>query len=319
MDKMIPVLIQTAGLFLLILIGYIAKRLRWVTDEFSGGLAGFITNVTLPLLIITSMNKEFTMEALRNSILIIVFGTISYFIAIGLSIIFSKIFKTEEPQKGVYKFLIIFSNTAFMGFPILKAMFGEEGIFYGAIFNILFNVFLWTIGVHIVSAHSDNDDSDADSKGRFKKSLKKLINPGTISVALGLLVFVSPVKIPYLVYNPMRMLGDTTIPLAMVVIGAVLAETKIREMFANTKLYIASFVRLLLLPLILVPFLSLFNLPSIVSVIVVVLSSMPAAANTAILAKIYGSDYKLASQGVFMNTLLNMITIPITLYLTTFI
>jgi len=311
---MSPVLIQTTILFVLILIGYIIKKIKVISDELVQGLSSFIINVTLPMMIIASMNYEFSKEMMINSVLILALGIVSYAIAILLANIFTRIFHVDEPQKGVYKFLLLLSNTGFMGFPVLNALYGSEGIFYGAIFNILFNIVLWTIGIDVVTRYQYEGKKKATHNTKHR--LKKLIvNPGIISVIIGLIVFISPVKLPMLILSPIKLVGDTTTPLAMMVVGALLADVKIGDMFTNYRLYIISAIRLIILPTILVFIFSFFKLPHIVSGIVVVLSGMPSAANVAIFAKNYNSDYKLASQGVFITTMLNMATVPLILYL----
>lgn len=310
-----PVLTQTAILFILILIGFVIKKLNVISDELVKGLSGFTVNVTLPLMIIASMNKEFSMEMLSNSLLILAAGSLGFIVPIILASVFSKLFHIEEPQKGVYKFLIIFSNTAFMGFPIVNAMYGSEGIFYAAIFNILFNVLVWTLGVEIMIKHQLEGKDKASST--ISSTLNKLINPGIFSVIIGFLIFISPIKLPTLIVSPLKLIGDTTTPLAMLLVGALLTEVKLGDMFKNYKLFIVSAIRLVILPIVLVLIFSRFKLPPIVSGIVVILSSMPSAAIATIFAKNYDSDYKLASLGVFITTLLNMFTVPLTLYLIT--
>ncbi|WIV12145.1 AEC family transporter [Proteiniborus sp. MB09-C3] len=139
------VLTQTMILFILILIGFIIKKKNVISDQMIKDLSGLILNVTLPFMMITAMNYSFSLEMLNNSVLTFIYGAISYGIVIIIAIIFNKVFKPDEPQKGVYSFLIVFPNTGFMGFPILKAMFGDIGIFYGAIYNLLFNLLTWTL------------------------------------------------------------------------------------------------------------------------------------------------------------------------------
>lgn len=306
----LPVLNQTIILFIIIFIGFFIKKMKIISNEFTKDISGFITNITLPLLTITSMNYAFSMEMFNNAIKILLFGAFSYVLAILAAAIFNKAVKSQEPQKGVYNFLIVFPNSAFMGFPILKAVFGDVGIFYASIYNILFNVLTWTLGVKFLTAYSVDKQNNGSR-------LKNLINPGIISVIIGLFLFIFSIKLPMLIYNPLKLLGDTTTPLAMFVAGAMLADTKISETIGNAKLYIIAAIRLLLLPILLMLTLSMFNLPDIVVGVLSIITGMPAAVNTAIFARRFESDYRLASQGVFVTTLLNMLTAPLIIYLLT--
>lgn len=306
----LPVFNQTMILFILIFIGFIIKKKNIINDQMTKDLSGLILNVTLPFMMITAMNYSFSLEMFKNSVLTLVFGVISYGIVIIVAVMFNKAFKPSDSQKGVYSFLIVFPNTGFMGFPVLNAMFGDIGIFYGAIYNLLFNLLTWTLGVKYITAH--NTDKDKASSG-----LKNFINPGFISVFIGLLIFISPVKLPNIVYTPLKLIGDTTTPLAMLVAGSMLADIKIAEVLSNKKLYVLAAIRLLLAPISMLIIFSIFNVPDIVRGILVVLSGMPSAVNTAIFATRYNADSKLASQGIFITTLLNILTAPLIIYLLT--
>ncbi len=297
------VLNQIAVLFILIVIGFMLKKLKILDDRFEKGLASLIISVTLPALIITSMNYEFSKELLSNSLMILGYGASTFALMILVSYIFSKIFHLENPQKGVYQFLIVFPNTGFIGFPILNAVFGREAIFYASIFNVIFNILLWTLGVYFVS------------KEKKKINFNMLINPGTVSVLIGFMLFVLSIKLPYIIHSSLQTIGDTTTPLAMIMVGLLLGDARFRVLFTNIKLFIISAIRLIIIPLIVYIILSLFNLPQIVLATVVILSGMPSGANAAIFSRKFDSDYKLASQGIFLTTLLSIVSIPLIIYL----
>ena len=286
------VLNQAAVLFILLIVGFILKKIKIITDEFGKDLSQLILTITLPALIITSMNYEFSKEMFNNSVLILLFGILAYIFMIIVAMIFTKLLHTKEPQKSIYKFIIIFSNTGFMGYPILDSIFGEIGVFYGAIFNLLFNILLWTLGVILVSPVDER-----------KINLKTLINPGVISVVTGFTLFLLSIDIPYVIYQPLKLIGNTTTPLAMMLVGSLLGDAKFREVFSNYRLIIIAGLRLLIIPVALLLILSLFNLPEIVTITLVIVCGMPSAANAAIFARRYDSDYLLASQGVFLTTL----------------
>ncbi|SDY66787.1 hypothetical protein SAMN05660462_00603 [Proteiniborus ethanoligenes] len=306
----LPVLTQTMILFMLILIGFAIKKKNVVTDQMLKDLSGLIMNITLPALIMTSMSYKFSMDMFNNAVMIFGYGAISYAFAIIFAFVFNKIFKTEEPEKGVYSFLIVFPNTAFMGFPILNAIYGETGIFYGAVYNILFNIIMWTLGVKYLTAHSKLKD-------RKESMLKDFLNPGMVSIFIGILFFLAPFEIPEIINSPLKLLGDTTTPLAMLVSGGMLANIKGTEVLKNKKLYIVTVLRLLTMPILMLFLLSMLPMPEIIRGALVVLSGMPSAMNTAIFATKYNSNSKLASQGVFITTLLNMISAPLIIYLLT--
>lgn len=300
------VLNQSIILFLLIMIGFIARKKNIVTDDRIKGFTDFVLKITLPFFIIVSMDNEFSKDKIVFSGMIIFISVFTYLLKVILSKIFVKYTKPIDIQEGVYRFLIIFSNAGFMGYPISYAVYGDDGIFYAAMLNISYNVLVWTLGVKLLSK------DQISNEGSFKKLI---LNPGIFSVFIGLILFVTPLTLPSLLSEPMNMVGSMTTPLAMIVVGGILGGTKIGDSFKNKKLIAASFVRLIVTPLIILFVLLPFNLPKIVLGMTVIVDAMPCAANTAIFARKYNADYSLASQGVFLSTLMNIITTPLILYI----
>lgn len=299
------VLDQSIILFLLIIIGYTTRKRNIVTDELIKGFSEFVLKITMPMFIIISMDKEFSKDKIVFSGLILFISIFTYLFKIFLSKIFINNTDVLDIQKGVYRALIIFSNAGFMGFPIAYAIYGDDGIFYAAMLNIAYNVLIWTYGVKLLNTE------EANLEGGFKKLIS---NPGIFSVIIGLVIFLTPLTLPKLIFEPMNMIASMTTPLAMIVVGGILGGTKMGSAFKNKKLIMASFIRLLFIPLFLLAILLPFNLPKIVLGITVIIDAMPCAANVAIFARKYEADYSLASQGVFLSTLMNVITTPFVLY-----
>lgn len=300
------VLEQSIILFLLIVIGFIARKRNIITDERIKGFSDFVLKITLPLFIIVSMDKDFSKDKIIFSGMILIISIFTYSFKIILSKIFIKYTNVLDIQKGVYRFLIIFSNSGFMGYPISYAIYGDDGIFYAAMLNIAYNAMVWTFGVKLLN-------SDAEGEEGVIKEL--ILNPGIFSVFIGLILFLTPLKLPNIIFEPMKMVGDMTTPMAMIVVGGILGGTKIGSAFKNKKLVLAAFIRLLFIPLFILLVLLPFNLPKIVLGITVIIDAMPCAANTAIFARKYDSDYCLASQGIFLSTLMNIVTTPLILYI----
>lgn len=298
---------QATVLFLLLLVGFIAKKLKIMTDELGKGISNLIIYIMLPALIITAMNYEFSEEMLSMSIKLLTIAPFVHIFMIILAILFTKVFIIEDIKKrGVYQFLIVFGNVGFMGYPIIRSIYGDIGVFYAAIHNIWFNILMWTVGIMLMSS---------DDKG--KMNLKALVNPGIISIAIGFFLFIFSIELPEPISIALSKLGNATTPLSMMVVGSLIADAKIKEIFTNTKLIFVSIIKLVIVPLIVYLVLSRFDLPKMVVGIPVILSGMPSAANAAIYARKYDSDYKLASQGVFLTTLLCLITIPMLMMLLT--
>lgn len=298
------VLIQTVALFILIFIGYILRKTNIIKPSDVKGMSELIVKVTLPLLIINSMAIDFSKDKIIFSVVVFIISSIAFFIKniFGKQIV--KIMRSKGSQSDVYRSMMLFSNSAFMGFPVVNAVYGKEGIFYAAIINVSFTIFIWTLGIDIL-----------DKKNDKKNYIDLIKKPGILSIIIGLFFFFLPITIPTIIEIPLVMIGDMTTPLAMLTIGAMLTESNMFDIFREKRLFVISAIRLVLFPILFMFSLFLLPLPSKIVGILLILESMPVASTVAIFSKQYDSDYKLASQGVFLSTLLNIVTIPIILYL----
>ncbi len=299
---MIIIFEQLLLLFAVIFVGFLTKKFKVINKVGQENISNLIIYITLPALIVTSMQYEFNLERLRlikNTFLI---ALIIYLTMILTSYIGIRFFKLkEETDKNIYQFMIIFANTAFMGYPVIEVVFGSQGIFLAAIYNLVLNIMLWTIGIFII---------DTKNKG-FNFDYKKLFNPGIVSVLLGLILFVLPIELPLLAGEILNLLGGLTTPLALLVIGSSLAEVNVVSVFTNFKLWVIVFLRQILFPLLVLFILIQLEIDYLVIGVNVILTGMPIAAITAIFAQKYKENFILASEGVFLSTLLSFLTIPL--------
>ena len=297
---------QILILFLLLLVGFTIKKLKVVNDHFSNSLSSFIIYVSLPALIINSMDSDFNQEQLSKVLNIFVIGLGVYLLMILISYLVVYFIPATTEEKGVYKFSLIFANVSFVGYPVVNLLFGKEGIFLVTISNLWYKVFVWTLGIIIIGSNA---------KRNKKLSWDKLLNPGMFSVIIGLILFILPIKLPYSITTTLAMLGSTSTPLSMIVVGCILSEVKVSNIFSNWRLWTITLVRLVITPLIVLSVLKVVpNINLIVFNISVILAGMPAAANTAIFAQKFGGDAVLGSEAIFLTTLASLVTIPLLVY-----
>jgi len=293
---------QVLILFLILMVGYIANKLNIIPKSLNKQLSNLIIKVTMPAIILISTQIEFNKENLSNSIWILGMSFVIFVVSVILAQLIFR--NSKDDEKAVLKFATVFSNCGYMGFPILYGLFGDIGIFYGAIFQIPFNIFLWTYGVIIFKKHKD-----------IKKILVDVLNPSMIALVLGFIFLAFKFKIPDPFYSSIEYIGQLTTPLSMLVIGATLGTIQISKVLGDKKVYIISTIRLLIIPLacffIFIP----FKPPSMAITIVVLLFAMPCAAATTIFAQEYNGNAKLASGIVSFSTLISMVTIPLVMML----
>lgn len=293
---------QIIVLFLIMIVGYFAKKRNIINSAVNKGFTELLLNITLPFMIVASFNFKFSRDMLINAKNLFVISIVIYLIFIYIGGILYN--RYDIGTKRVLWFITVFSNCGFMGYPIIESIYGKTGVFYTAIFNIPFNILIWTVGVSIFTGEKD-----------LKAFKKVLINPGIISVAIGLIIFIFSIKLPQPIYKTLDIIGTMTTPISMLLVGAMLADVKIKDVFSGISIYYGVFVRLVLIPLIVLFVLKWIGYNGMFLAIPVLIMAMPAAANTAIFAEKYNGDTSVASRSVFLSTILSGITIPLIMFL----
>lgn len=298
---------QILVLFIVLFTGLIIRKRNIIDDHSNKKISSLVVNVTAPILIIGGMIQQNALNG-REFFGMLAVSVLSYVFLFALTIVIPKVIKVPRKDLGIYKFMIMFSNVGFMGFPVVSAVFGEGAIFYAAIFNLPFSLLVYTLGINFISNSED---------GGQGFDYKKLINPGVISVVIGLVILGFQLNLPTFLTTSIQMIGGLTTPLSMIVIGASLSGVKVKTLFSNSKLYIYSFIKLVMIPLITLVILKWVGIEGMILGVASILAGMPVAANAVILSNEYGGNDTLASEGVFISTMLSIITIPFIAYMIT--
>ena len=247
MDIMV-VINQMIQLFLIIGLGYFMQKKKILNDELNTKLNFIVISITTPALIFSSVCTTSISEK-SMVIYTLAIATAVYVALPVISFVLVKLMRIPMHQKGLYMFMTIFSNTGFMGYPIMKALFGNDAVFYTALFNILFNLEVFTLGVILINYGNDV---------KMKLNPKNLLSPGVVASIIAIFIYFLEIPIPDVIANSCGMVGDMTTPLAMMIIGATLANIKVKELFTELRLYYFTIVKQVILPIAVFPIIAYF-------------------------------------------------------------
>lgn len=301
---------QVIVLFLLIVVGYVIKKLKVISNDMNRDISNLVMNVALPAFIIKAMNFSFAPDVLIKSGKLVVISGCIYFFVIVFSFFTTKIMKVNGQTRDVFQYTIVFSNVGYMGYPVIKALMGDIGVFYAALYNLPFNVLTWTIGVYFLTRNGDNATGDSVNTGG-NLSIKRFVNPGLVAIIIGFGLFLFSIELPYPIYKTLDLMGSLTTPLAMLFIGSILADVKSSEILSEKRVFVVCIIRLLILPALVMLILKFLGFEEHLLSIPVIITAMPAAANAAIMASKFNNDYHLTSKIVFLSTLFSVLTIPL--------
>ena len=282
-------LTQTFIMFILMILGLILSKTGLLTEHGSKDMANILLYAVIPCVIIRSYITDFTMEKLYGLLMLAI--AVSYIIY-GM-------------RKPIDNFGTAFCNAGFIGIPLVTAVFGNEAAFYVASFASILNLLQWTYGIVIITRRKD------------MINIKKVfVNPVTISLVIGLFLFITGIKLPGVINSTMAGVAALNTPAAMIVLGYYLSCVRIRDLLFNPSLYLASFVRLIIIPLL--TLLVLYIIPAghgQIGMITLIAAATPVGTSTAIFAQKFGQDYERAVCMVCLSTLFSIITMPVVMYL----
>lgn len=294
-------------MFIILIIGFLSRKLGFIDDNGSKFLSNFVICVAQPFLIVSSVvGIEFSMDNLKTGTFILILGVAIHIVLAVIA--FAATFKMKDvDERRLTEYSMIFANCGFLGFPILKSMFGDIGLFWGSFYIIVFNMISWTYGMYILSK----------ARPQIKMSYKNMfINYGTTPCLIGIILFLLRVKIPAPLFSAMNYMGSLCTPLTMIIVGGLLATVPYKKMFINLKIYYQCLIRLFVAPLIVALLCKLVGLDSNMILLGTVMASLPTAANTVMFSERFDIKSDFAAHGVGFTTLLSSASIPIVVYIT---
>lgn len=293
------VLGQMVVLFLMMLIGYVAFKRGMLSNSTSKQISGIVVNIANPALILSSITGGTENISMDLLILTVPVALSVFAFLILISVVLPKLFRVPKQDWGMYRVMTVFNNIGFMGFPIIRSMFGSEALLYTGTFMLIYNVLLYTYGIYAIGG------------GGGKQSLKKIFNIGVFACILALILFLTRLPLPEFLTTSIDMLSNLTAPLSMMCIGASMADTDLKKMFMDVKILVFAVVKLLVIPVAGVWLLKLFVDNEMLLGISMVVLATPVGSMTSMLAQEYGGNYEKVSQAVAVTSCLSVITIPI--------
>ncbi len=297
----ITVFFQMLALLIMIGAGYFMAKKEMMDAHTNTQMSKMIVNVFNPMLILSSAANSAGLVPLGTIGLvgIIALGMFAVFVVTGM--VLSPFFDKIPEQRKIFQEMFVFSNLGFIGIPVVSSILGEEYVVYVTEFLLIYTIVFYTYGVALMD-------------GKFSpSSLKSMFNPGTISGLLALLIIVCGIQLPGFIKTAVTYLGNVTSPMALVAVGFTLAHSDLKKIFCQPRLYVFSAIKLLLLPLAMLPLLKLITGDQALISVCIVMFGMPIGNMPLILGTQKGIDPSPCSAAIILTTILCVFTIPVLL------
>lgn len=295
-------------LLLIVVVGYVAGKVGYMGGQFDTRLSSIVVNITCPALILSStMNGQLPDRRLILPLLGI--SLLTYALLSALSWWLSGIVARRPADRGVVAFAMIFGNVGFIGYPIVASMFGSEAVFYAAVLNVVNTFAVFTVGTALLEPSGERPVS---RRSRGKSWVQRLYSVPMLAAYMAMLIVALGIdNVPVMVSQTLTMVGNITVPAALMIVGSAMSQLPPRAMLGNRTVYLTALFRLGLLPLGLFFLFRALGFDAYVVNINTIVIAMPVATYGTILCLKYGHDTALITELTLVTTLLSVLTIPL--------
>ena len=289
-------------LFAIVVVGYAAGKLGYLGGTFDKRLSKVVIDITCPALILSSaMTGELPDRQYILPLLLI--SVITYIVLTGMAYLLPRYLTKRIEDEGPIGFALMFGNVGFMGYPVVASIFGHEAIFYAAVLNVVNTFAVFTIGTMLITGKSEVEGS------KFQK--KVLYSTPMLAAYLTMAIVALRIdNIPAFISQPLTMIGNITVPAALLIVGSSMSHLSPRAMLGNGTVYATTLFRLAILPIAIYYLCRALGFSEFVVNINTIVIAMPVATYGTILCLRHGKDTTFITEVTFITTLISMLTIP---------
>ena len=294
-DKML-VLEKIIVIFTGILAGFICRRLKVLTDEATGVLSNIVIKIILPFYLFSAiLNSGRSVDA--KSVALTLLLSSGMFLMSGFAgLLVARVLKVPASDRGVYMFETMCGNVTYIGIPVCAAVLGGNAEFYASVLNIPYNLLCFSLGIFLLAG---------------KVPLKRILNPAFLSGCAATILYVLNVRVPQVLLDGCAFVGQATSPCAMLIIGSVLADVPVKDLFTDWRMIPFTAVKLFGVAALMLLLLRFIPCDDTLRKVVILMAAMPAATNSTMLCSMYGGNRALSAKLIFITTLLSIVTIPL--------
>lgn len=296
---------QLAVLFFFMGLGFLFYRKNLLGENATRVLANLVVFVFMPALCFRTFANNFTIPVIREKWSVILIGFAIVGASMALAAVLSRVFSRSEAEKPIFTYCFTVSNFGYLGYPLIEGVLGEEALFYAMLLTVAMNVYNYTIGMSILNPN------------RPGVSLKTLVNPITLFMLAGMVTGLSGVQMPSVVTRTVDLAAGCMAPLAMFLIGMIVAKVPLKTVFCAPRMYAASVIRLLVIPAVFGTVLYFCGVDRMTLLVATTLLAMPLGTNSVVVPEAYGGDGSIGASGCLLSHLLGLLTIPVVVGLLT--
>lgn len=287
-------------LFIIVIVGYVANKLGYMGGDFDRRLSSIVITFACPALVLSSvMGDELPDRSLILPLLGV--GFLTYIILTVVALVLPRVVTRDRDERGIIGFAVMFANVGFIGYPIVDSIFGHKAVFYAALLNMPNTFFIFTVGIMLVKGEY----------GLRQFSPRVLASPALLAAVLAAVLVALGVRTPHIIAEPVRLVGNITVPASLMIIGSSMANLPLRQIVGNGKVYASAFLRLAVVPVVFYFLMRAIGVSDVVNNINTVVLAMPVASFGTMFCLRYDRDVALMTEITFVTTVASIATIPL--------
>ncbi len=291
-------LAQLCVMFTFMTIGYFFRKKNMLCESAGSTLSKLVVNIFLPSMIVLSFSRNFNPDVIQDKLMIFVFSLVVLIVTAILSIIIARFFSKNKTSQGIYMYSFTIPNLGYMAYPLSKAIFGESAFLDTLVYCLPYSLFIYTFGVYILTSNK-------------KITFKTLLNPTMVAAIVGIVMGLAKIQLPAILVRILETAEGCVTPCAMILTGTVFARINMKSVFLDPRSYIASAIRLLIIPIAALFVFRLLDVPNNWVIAAISVLAMPMGVNSVIFPEAYGGDAESGAKVCFMSAVLALVTIPI--------
>lgn len=297
--------------FLLIGVGVIARKVGVITPGNTPQLTSLVFNFAMPAIILSGITTDQPHISGKELSIVLASAFTALILLIICSRILARVLRYEREYHGVVTVMTTFTNISMMGIPMIYSLYGAEAMIYITVFLLPYNLLFFSYGYYCMKDQSGNAEAFS------LRNMLNVINPGIIACILALILYISNIHIPYVIAQPIKMLGAITGPVSMLLIGSFLLDIEWKSVFKDVKVWVFTFFKMVIIPLVIILIMKLFITNGLLLGVLQAAVATPAGAGTPLLAQMLNKKvYPLALKGATLTTLVSLITMPLVAMMT---
>lgn len=301
---------QMAVLLIVTAIGYVAAKLGYLDMNVKDKITALLLNITLPCMILASAGNLDASSLGTQVPLSLLLGAVAFFLWVLVAFFFNVVFRVPKQQRSLYYFMSVCSNTSFIGIPVADALYGESAALLCSVFIMATSTLMYSVGIALLVGGDNGLFEQKSFKSQVLVIVRAVISPLTVSALLAIALVFSGFKMPSLIQESMDLVGSITPPVAMMLVGVIIANEKVSNVLREWRLYPYILIRQLLASAGAYVVMSFFIDDPVLLGIFSVMFAMPIGSMAPMFCASYGKDAVLPAKGTILSTIASFVIVP---------